>query len=83
MIFIPGFKFHDATIGVTNTTVTDTPPAPANVDQCAFFAGPGTDGQIIDIECSTPVVGRYLAIMIPGQSETLHICAVEVFVEGI
>ncbi|XP_035696406.1 uncharacterized protein LOC118429888 isoform X1 [Branchiostoma floridae] len=39
------------------------------------------DGQSITVDCVTPMVARYVRIQLPGKSERLSLCEVEVFTD--
>ena len=45
---------------------------------CGVFAGPGTEGQEIEVRCAPGVRGRYVVVQIMGI-QYLTVCEVEVF----
>lgn len=58
----------NVTVGLTESDV-NTP--------CGFFAGPGTQSQVVNIDCSSSPKGRFVKISTPIEDLTL--CEVEVF----
>ncbi|XP_048738838.2 uncharacterized protein LOC125653421 [Ostrea edulis] len=63
-------RLKDATVNTGNTTLSITTP-------CGFFAGPGTLGQLVTINCPPYTVGRFVKISI--VTEFLTLCEVDVF----
>ena len=79
---LSGDRLHDFFIGVTYDDFTTT-PQPDSYPLCrAQYTGAATDGQILDLECNPGVSGRYVWIQVPGTSEILTLCEVQVFEAG-
>ena len=55
-------------------------PAVTNYPLCATYSGKA--GAVTDLICTTDIVGRYVIVQIPGSSEILTLCEVEVFGVG-
>jgi hypothetical protein len=47
------------------------------------FAGPGSNGQVIEVVCDTPLVGRYLSIALDAPGEALTICEAQIFAYSV
>ena len=47
-------------------------------EECGRFAGPGSPGQIIEMECPKQIVGRYVKLQMNSENY-LHVCEVEVY----
>ena len=73
-------RLHDFQVGVSDNCPNDITPAVTNYPLCATYSG--TAGAVTDISCTAAVVGRYVIVQIPGSSEILTICELEVFGVG-
>ncbi|XP_035696652.1 uncharacterized protein LOC118430053 [Branchiostoma floridae] len=45
----------------------------------APYSGTPTNGQSITVHCGRPIIGRYVRVQLPGKSEALSLCEVEIF----
>ena len=78
----PGNFLHDFFIGVTMDDFTST-PQPGNYTLCTpQYNGAATTGQILNLCCDLGVEGRYVWIQVPGTSQQMNICEVEVYQSG-
>ena len=69
-------------MGVSQNSPKDSIPAVTNYPLCATYSGAASAGEMLDIACSDIIVGRHVIIQIPGTSEILTLCEVEVFGPG-
>ena len=77
-----GHFLHDFYTGVTMADISGK-PQPGDYPLCTSqFVGAATDGQIIELTCDPGIVGQYVWIQIPGPSEVLTLCEVEVYAGG-
>ena len=65
-----GYRLADFDILVGRTLET--------LEFCAYFAGPGVDGEEYILTCSQPKTGRYVKIQKRKDTECLTLCEVEV-----
>ncbi|CAH1227046.1 MRC1 [Branchiostoma lanceolatum] len=47
----------------------------------AQHSGTLTEGQSITVDCGRPIIARYVRIQVPGKSDRLSLCEVEVFTD--
>ena len=81
-IILSGERLHDFLIGVTYNDFTAA-PKPGSYALCrAKYTGRASNGEILDLECDPGVKGRYVWIQIPGRTNILTLCEVEVFGSG-
>jgi len=81
--YYPGERLHDVFVYFAGSfpSAPGSPPDKDAADSvaCAQFPGPGTDGQVINLNCAAGASGRYLVIQIVHQDqEYLTLCEVEV-----
>lgn len=55
--------------------------ASAGYTLCHHYTGTVASGDIVTVECSTVIHGRYVAIQISGSNQKLTLCEVQVFRE--
>ena len=79
-VVMPGKRLHDVKVGLSNSSHTESVPAPNNYELCASH--PGQLGAITDIECTTPTLAQYVVVQIMG-TEVLTLCEVVVFGHGM
>ena len=83
LLYLKGARLRDFQVGVSMNSPVDVTPDVTNYPVCATFPGTATDGQIIDLTCNTPVVGRYVILQFRSISEYLHLHELEVFGIGM
>ena len=78
--FLLGERLHDFQVGVSQNSPNDITPAVTNYPLCATYDG--RVAAVTDLICTTAIVGQYVIVQIPGSSERLTLCEVEVFGVG-
>ena len=79
-IILSGNRLHDFFIGVTYDDFTSA-PQPGNYPLCrAQYTGAAP--KILDVQCDPGVKGRYVWIQVPGNTQILTLCEVQVFEGG-
>ena len=75
-----GNTMSDVEVRVGNDAVTKENPQGLSANKvCGEFAGPGKDGQVIRIECTKPITGKYVTIQIKDKSvKQMNIADVDV-----
>ena len=61
-----------------NLVVTVSSEREGDGEVCGRFAGPGSQGEIITIDCPQQILGRYVKVQM-NSDNYLHICEVEVY----
>ena len=54
-------------------------PTTADLQTCYIHTGALANGEHLLVRCPDATYGRYVVITIPGDTETLSLCEVEVF----
>ena len=70
-------RLHDISVHVTHDDPTVNTPGASEL--CAHVEGPFTLGETRRVFCTMDVRGRYVVISLPGDSETLTLCEVDVY----
>ena len=76
-LFVAAERLHDISVHVTHDDPTVNTSGASEL--CAHVEGPFTLGETRRIFCTMDVRGRYVVISLPGDSETLTLCEVEVY----
>lgn len=50
-----------------------------SLQKCAYFPGPGQQGQVIELLCTEPIVGQFVVVRLEGQAMVLTLCEVEAY----
>lgn len=82
----PGDKLANFTITVDRSLSDSSESWQDHSEQCLYHDGAVPDGATVHLNCSEPVVGRYLTVMV-NTTDALHFCEIEVlgipFSEGL
>ena len=73
---VAGYRLHDFMIKVLNHTEN---PSPTDLPNSYTHTGSIGNGEWFMAQCTHPAAGKGVVIMIPGKSETLSLCEVEVY----
>ena len=83
MYNIVGYRLHDFYIGVLPNDI-EGKPVPGSYPLCQpQYSGPAAHNDILDLNCNPGTKGRYVLIQVPGNSEILTLCEVEVYGQAI
>ena len=73
-------SLHDFSVLVGNNIADPTSPDLAAYQLCATYSGIAPAGAV-DVPCSAPAIGNFLAVQIVGANETLQMCEVVVYTD--
>ena len=79
VLFVAAARLHDFSVYVRNGNPRDTAPDPSEL--CAEVNGALGLRETRRVVCTNGLSGRYVVIVMPGDSEILTLCEVEV--EGV
>ena len=72
-------RLHDFSVGLLDDNPTSTTPVAGEYPLCATHAGSVSAGAKVEMTCSILAKGRYVIVQIPGSSEILTLCEVQVY----
>ena len=79
---ILGERLHDFNVDVLNYNPEISSQENQNKTPCGTYEGVVSNGDWAEVMCAPGARGSYVRIQIPGDSQALSLCEVEVFSDG-
>ena len=71
----------DVRIGISNVLPSETGSKTENI-LCSNYVGPGRNGEVVTIECTEPIEGKYVILQLMYDPAILNFAEVEVYGTG-
>nr|KAG5693515.1 hypothetical protein BaRGS_006217 [Batillaria attramentaria] len=78
-----GFRLSDFDVEVSTQNLARVAMTSQNTQLCYHHAGSVADGATVQVDCSQPIRGRYVRVVLHTSVEPLNICEVQVLATSV